>query len=105
MLGKFCFRIINVLDFFFLLLDQFSEEGEEASGVSPKKLLSSSKGCLSYFWLFYSTMCPLFFFIHCFTCITDELLNFGIKTLEEIRLGKALKASLNRSGRNISHLH
>ncbi|XP_026791138.3 zinc finger CCCH domain-containing protein 11A isoform X1 [Pangasianodon hypophthalmus] len=52
-------------------VDQFSEEGEEASGVSPKKLLSSSK---------------------------DESLNFGIKTLEEIRLGKALKASLNRPG-------
>ncbi|XP_060713491.1 zinc finger CCCH domain-containing protein 11A isoform X1 [Tachysurus vachellii] len=52
-------------------VDQFSEEGEEVSGVSPKKLLSSSK---------------------------DESLNFGIKSLEEIRLGKALKASLNRPG-------
>ncbi|KAK3536858.1 hypothetical protein QTP86_027021 [Hemibagrus guttatus] len=51
--------------------DQFSEEGEEVSGVSPKKLLSSS---------------------------TDESLNFGIKSLEEIRLGKALKASLNKPG-------
>ncbi|XP_060766860.1 zinc finger CCCH domain-containing protein 11A isoform X2 [Neoarius graeffei] len=51
--------------------DQFSEEGEEASGVSPKKLLSSNR---------------------------DESLNFGVKTLEEIRLGKALKASLNKLG-------
>ncbi|KAG7319110.1 hypothetical protein KOW79_017584 [Hemibagrus wyckioides] len=54
--------------------DQFSEEGEEVSGVSPKKLLSSS---------------------------TDDSLNFGIKSLEEIRLGKALKASLNRPGHPI----
>ncbi|XP_046731172.1 zinc finger CCCH domain-containing protein 11A isoform X1 [Silurus meridionalis] len=52
-------------------VDQFSEEGEEASGVSPKKLLSFER---------------------------DDSLNFGIKTLEEIRLGKALKASLNRAG-------
>ncbi|KAI5614393.1 zinc finger CCCH domain-containing protein 11A [Silurus asotus] len=52
-------------------VDQFSEEGEEASGVSPKKLLSFGR---------------------------DDSLNFGIKTLEEIRLGKALKASLNRAG-------
>ncbi|KAF5891508.1 zinc finger CCCH domain-containing protein 11A isoform X1, partial [Clarias magur] len=51
--------------------DQFSEEGEEASGVSPKKQLSSNR---------------------------DETLNFGIKTLEEIRLMKALKASINRPG-------
>ncbi|KAM9444167.1 zinc finger CCCH domain-containing protein 11A isoform 2-T4 [Clarias gariepinus] len=51
--------------------DQFSEEGEEASGVSPKKQLSSNR---------------------------DETLNFGIKTLEEIRLMKALKASVNRPG-------
>ncbi|XP_017305664.1 zinc finger CCCH domain-containing protein 11A isoform X2 [Ictalurus punctatus] len=53
--------------------DQFSEEGEEASGVSPKKLLSGSR---------------------------DEPLNFGIKTLEEIRLGKALKASQTKPGQD-----
>lgn len=38
--------------------------------------------------------------IKCIT-YTDESLNFGIKTLEEIRLGKALKASLNRPGKII----
>lgn len=50
--------------------DQFSEEGEDVSGVSPKKLLTSNR---------------------------DESLDFGIKSLEEIRLGKALRASLNRA--------
>lgn len=51
--------------------DQISEEGEEVSSVSPRKLKSPSK---------------------------DDSLNFGIKTLEEIRLRKALKANLKRSG-------
>ncbi|XP_030632083.1 zinc finger CCCH domain-containing protein 11A [Chanos chanos] len=49
--------------------DQFSEEGEENS---PRKLaMGSSK---------------------------DDSLDFGIKTLEEIRLRKALKASLKKAG-------
>ncbi|XP_026884211.2 zinc finger CCCH domain-containing protein 11A isoform X2 [Electrophorus electricus] len=51
--------------------DQFSEEGDEASGISPRKPVSSNK---------------------------DDSLNFGIKTLEEIRLRKALKANLKRAG-------
>ncbi|KAL6464553.1 hypothetical protein MHYP_G00268700 [Metynnis hypsauchen] len=51
--------------------DQVSEEGDEASSVSPRKLTSSSK---------------------------DDSLNFGINTLEEIRLRKALKANLKRAG-------
>ncbi|XP_072522019.1 zinc finger CCCH domain-containing protein 11A isoform X2 [Salminus brasiliensis] len=51
--------------------DQISEEGDEASGLSPKKLTSPRK---------------------------DDSLNFGIKTLEEIRLRKALKANLKRAG-------
>lgn len=45
-LGRFYFRILNAV---LLLLDQFSEEGEEASGVSPKKLLSSSRGSVTSF--------------------------------------------------------
>ncbi|XP_062843081.1 zinc finger CCCH domain-containing protein 11A isoform X2 [Trichomycterus rosablanca] len=48
--------------------DQFSEEGDDASGVSPRKVLNK-----------------------------DDSLNFGVKTLEEIRLAKALKGSLNRA--------
>ncbi|XP_036415177.1 zinc finger CCCH domain-containing protein 11A [Colossoma macropomum] len=51
--------------------DQVSEEGDEASSVSPRKLMNSSK---------------------------DDSLNFGINTLEEIRLRKALKANLKRAG-------
>ncbi|XP_076860346.1 zinc finger CCCH domain-containing protein 11A isoform X2 [Brachyhypopomus gauderio] len=51
--------------------DQFSEEGDEASSVSPRKPVISNK---------------------------DDSLNFGIKTLEEIRLRKALKANLKRAG-------
>ncbi|XP_053172701.1 zinc finger CCCH domain-containing protein 11A isoform X2 [Scomber japonicus] len=50
--------------------DQFSEEGEEGKvGTSPRKLPKS-----------------------------DESLNFGVSTLEEIRLRKALKASMKRAG-------
>ncbi|XP_061075428.1 zinc finger CCCH domain-containing protein 11A isoform X1 [Conger conger] len=54
--------------------DQFSEEGDENSSrmVSPRKLLSSPN--------------------------TDDSLNFGIRTLEEIRLRKALKANLKKAG-------
>ncbi|KAI4894967.1 hypothetical protein NFI96_028728 [Prochilodus magdalenae] len=51
--------------------DQVSEEGDEASVASPRKPVSSSK---------------------------DDSLDFGIKTLEEIRLRKALKANLKRAG-------
>lgn len=51
--------------------DQISEEGDEVSSVSPRKLTSPIK---------------------------DDSLNFGIKTLEEIRLRKALKANLKRTG-------
>ncbi|XP_074505095.1 zinc finger CCCH domain-containing protein 11A isoform X1 [Sebastes fasciatus] len=50
--------------------DQFSEEGEDGKvGPSPRKLLKS-----------------------------DDSLNFGVSTLEEIRLRKALKASMKRTG-------
>lgn len=49
--------------------DQFSEEGEESSGISPRKQNSS-----------------------------NDRLNFGVSTLEEIRLRKALKASLRKAG-------
>ncbi|XP_066527953.1 zinc finger CCCH domain-containing protein 11A isoform X2 [Hoplias malabaricus] len=49
--------------------DQVSEEGDDASSVSPRKTVNSSK---------------------------DDSLDFGVKTLEEIRLMKALKASLKR---------
>ncbi|XP_063331033.1 zinc finger CCCH domain-containing protein 11A isoform X2 [Pelmatolapia mariae] len=50
--------------------DQFSEEGEEGKGgPSPRKLPKS-----------------------------DDSLNFGVSTLEEIRLRKALKASMKRAG-------
>uniref|UniRef100_W5KRA6 Zinc finger CCCH-type containing 11A n=1 Tax=Astyanax mexicanus TaxID=7994 RepID=W5KRA6_ASTMX len=51
--------------------DQISEEGDEVSSVSPQKRMSPSK---------------------------DDSLNFGIQTLEEIRLRKALKANLKKSG-------
>ncbi|XP_034387730.1 zinc finger CCCH domain-containing protein 11A isoform X2 [Cyclopterus lumpus] len=50
--------------------DQFSEEGEDGKvGPSPRKLLKS-----------------------------DDSLSFGVSTLEEIRLRKALKASMKRAG-------
>lgn len=50
--------------------DQFSEEGEEGKGgPAPRKLPKS-----------------------------DDSLNFGVSTLEEIRLRKALKASMKRAG-------
>ncbi|XP_040889119.1 zinc finger CCCH domain-containing protein 11A isoform X2 [Toxotes jaculatrix] len=50
--------------------DQFSEEGEDGKvGPSPRKLPKS-----------------------------DNTLNFGVSTLEEIRLRKALKASMKRAG-------
>ncbi|XP_032369066.1 zinc finger CCCH domain-containing protein 11A isoform X1 [Etheostoma spectabile] len=50
--------------------DQYSEEGEDGKvGSSPRKLAKS-----------------------------DDSLNFGVSTLEEIRLRKALKASMKRSG-------
>ncbi|XP_066536067.1 zinc finger CCCH domain-containing protein 11A-like isoform X2 [Hoplias malabaricus] len=52
------------------LRDQVSEEGCEASAVSPKKPVNSSK---------------------------DDSLNFRIKTLEEILMMKALKARLNKT--------
>ncbi|KAJ8259469.1 hypothetical protein GJAV_G00169660 [Gymnothorax javanicus] len=54
--------------------DQFSEEGDESSSriVSPRKHMSSNN--------------------------KDDSLNFGIKTLEEIKLRKALKASLRKAG-------
>ncbi|XP_031424049.1 zinc finger CCCH domain-containing protein 11A [Clupea harengus] len=51
--------------------DQFSEEGDERSRMSsPRKLMMGPK---------------------------DDSLNFGVRTLEEIRLRKALKASLRRA--------
>ncbi|XP_047439006.1 zinc finger CCCH domain-containing protein 11A isoform X2 [Mugil cephalus] len=50
--------------------DQFSEEGEDGKfGPSPRKLPKS-----------------------------DDSLNFGVSTLEEIRLRKALKASMKKAG-------
>lgn len=50
--------------------DQFSEEGEDGKvGASPRKLHKS-----------------------------EESLNFGVSTLEEIRLRKALKASMKKAG-------
>ncbi|XP_035486919.2 zinc finger CCCH domain-containing protein 11A isoform X1 [Scophthalmus maximus] len=50
--------------------DQFSEEGEDGrGGPSPRKLPKS-----------------------------DDSLNFGVSTLEEIRLRKALKSSMKRAG-------
>ncbi|XP_008408541.1 zinc finger CCCH domain-containing protein 11A [Poecilia reticulata] len=50
--------------------DQFSEEGEDGKvGPSPRK-----------------------------TAKSGELLNFGVSTLEEIRLRKALKSSMRRTG-------
>ncbi|XP_035243123.1 zinc finger CCCH domain-containing protein 11A isoform X3 [Anguilla anguilla] len=59
--------------------DQFSEEGEESSSriVSPRKLSGGNK---------------------------DDSLNFGIRTLEEIRLRKALKANLKKAGQSPSSL-
>ncbi|XP_060766863.1 zinc finger CCCH domain-containing protein 11A isoform X5 [Neoarius graeffei] len=87
--------------------DQFSEEGEEASGVSPKKLLSSNRESRNVSgWMKDARVCldprnSLSFYAHTLITskqITDESLNFGVKTLEEIRLGKALKASLNKLG-------
>ncbi|KAK2874271.1 hypothetical protein Q8A67_021424 [Cirrhinus molitorella] len=52
--------------------DQFSEEGDESLGGSPRKMITSK----------------------------DDSLNFGIQTLEEIRLRKALMASLKKSGQS-----
>ncbi|XP_051531951.1 zinc finger CCCH domain-containing protein 11A-like [Myxocyprinus asiaticus] len=50
--------------------DQFAEEGDESLGGSPRKL------------------------------ITNDSLNFGIQTLEEIRLRKALLANLKMTGQS-----
>ncbi|XP_043107765.1 zinc finger CCCH domain-containing protein 11A [Puntigrus tetrazona] len=50
--------------------DQFSEEGDESLGGSPRKMITNK----------------------------NDSLNFGIQTLEEIRLRKALMASLKKSG-------
>ncbi|KAJ8400204.1 hypothetical protein AAFF_G00398980 [Aldrovandia affinis] len=60
--------------------DQFSEEGEESSSrmVSPRKLISNASN--------------------------DDSMNFGIKTLEEIKLRKALKANLKKAGQSITNL-
>ncbi|KAK9966540.1 hypothetical protein ABG768_003647 [Culter alburnus] len=52
--------------------DQFSEEGDESLGGSPRKLITSK----------------------------NDPLNFGIQTLEEIRLRKALMANLKRAGQS-----
>lgn len=52
--------------------DQFSEEGDESLGGSPRKLIISK----------------------------NDSLNFGVQTLEEIRLRKALIANLKRSGQS-----
>ncbi|XP_016393251.1 zinc finger CCCH domain-containing protein 11A-like [Sinocyclocheilus rhinocerous] len=52
--------------------DQFSEEGDESLGGSPRKMIPSK----------------------------NDSLNFGIQTLEEIRLRKALMASLKKSGQS-----
>ncbi|KAL4622379.1 zinc finger CCCH domain-containing protein 11A isoform X2 [Arapaima gigas] len=63
--------------------DQFSEEGEEGKVgsdatriVSPRKLIPGTN--------------------------QDDSLNFGIRTLEEIRLRKALKANLKKMGQSSS---
>lgn len=48
--------------------------------------------------VFYTTLSPFKNVLKCFP-FTDEPLNFGIKTLEEIRLGKALKASQTKPGK------
>ncbi|KAI7795019.1 zinc finger CCCH domain-containing protein 11A [Triplophysa rosa] len=52
--------------------DQFSEEGDESLGGSPRKLIISK----------------------------NDSLNFGVQTLEEIRLRKALIANLKRAGQS-----
>ncbi|CAM4732200.1 unnamed protein product [Leuciscus chuanchicus] len=52
--------------------DQFSEEGDESLGGSPRKLIAYK----------------------------DDSLNFGIQTLEEIRLRKALMANLKKAGQS-----
>ncbi|XP_016150437.1 zinc finger CCCH domain-containing protein 11A-like isoform X1 [Sinocyclocheilus grahami] len=52
--------------------DQFSEEGDESLGGSPWKMITGK----------------------------NDSLNFGIQTLEEIRLRKALMASLKKSGQS-----
>lgn len=52
--------------------DQFSEEGDESLGGSPQKLIAYK----------------------------DDSLNFGIQTLEEIRLRKALMANLKKAGQS-----
>ncbi|XP_065097399.1 zinc finger CCCH domain-containing protein 11A [Paramisgurnus dabryanus] len=53
--------------------DQFSEEGDESIGGSPRKL------------------------------IKNDSLNFGIQTLEEIRLRKSLMANLKKAGQSNMH--
>ncbi|XP_067288543.1 zinc finger CCCH domain-containing protein 11A [Pseudorasbora parva] len=52
--------------------DQFSEEGDESLGGSPRKLITYK----------------------------NDSLNFGIQTLEEIRLRKALMANLKKAGQS-----
>lgn len=52
--------------------DQFSEEGDESLGGSPRKMITSK----------------------------NDSLNFGVQTLEEIRLRKALMANLKKSGQS-----
>lgn len=52
--------------------DQFSEEGDESIGGSPHKMITSK----------------------------NDSLNFGVQTLEEIRLRKTLMASLKKSGQS-----
>ncbi|XP_056590653.1 zinc finger CCCH domain-containing protein 11A isoform X3 [Triplophysa dalaica] len=52
--------------------DQFSEEGDESLGGSPRKLIISK----------------------------NDSMNFGVQTLEEIRLRKALIANLKRAGQS-----
>ncbi|XP_050978565.1 zinc finger CCCH domain-containing protein 11A isoform X2 [Labeo rohita] len=59
--------------------DQFSEEGDESLGGSPRKMITSKTTS---------------------NCHADDSLNFGIQTLEEIRLRKALMASLKKSGQS-----
>nr|XP_015198230.1 PREDICTED: zinc finger CCCH domain-containing protein 11A [Lepisosteus oculatus]XP_015198231.1 PREDICTED: zinc finger CCCH domain-containing protein 11A [Lepisosteus oculatus]XP_015198233.1 PREDICTED: zinc finger CCCH domain-containing protein 11A [Lepisosteus oculatus] len=57
--------------------DQISEEGEELKAGSDSSKLTSPRKLVSS---------------------KDDSLNFGIKTLEEIRLRKALKANLKKAG-------
>lgn len=80
-----------------VFVDQFSEEGEEnKTGPSPKKMPKSGQEyssvksrCIHVVW---------FLYVGCVCAFPGASLNFGVSTLEEIRLRKALKASMKKAG-------